>query len=175
MTYTLNNGYGSGVTVPGAGFLLNDEMDDFAAKPGTANMFGLVQGEKNSIAPGKRPLSSMTPTIVTKDGKPFLVLGAPGGATIISAVMQVMLNVIDFHMNVQDAVDFPRVHHQWKPDVLAIEGGVVARYVELLARMGYDCHSACPVVLARVEAIEVSDGWLEGGHDDRGAGKAVGY
>lgn len=175
LTYTLNNGYGSAVTVPGAGFLLNDEMDDFAAKPGTANMFGLVQGEKNSIAPGKRPLSSMTPTIVTKDGKPFLVLGAPGGATIISAVMQVMLNVIDFHMNVQDAVDFPRIHHQWKPDVLAIEGGVSPDTIALLARMGYDCHSAYPVVLARVEAIEVSDGWLEGGHDDRGAGKAVGY
>jgi gamma-glutamyltranspeptidase/glutathione hydrolase len=175
VTYTLNNGYGSGVTVPGAGFLLNDEMDDFAAKPGTPNMFGLVQGEANAIAPGKRPLSSMVPTIVTKDGKPFLVVGAPGGPTIISAVMQVILNVIDFHMNVQDAIDFPRIHHQWKPDVLAIERGVSPDTIELLARMGYDTHTAHPVVLARVEAIEFTGGWLQGGHDDRGAGKAAGY
>ncbi len=174
LTYTLNNGYGSAVTVPGAGFLLNDEMDDFSAKPGTPNMFGLVQGENNSIAPGKRPLSSMTPTIVTKDGKPFLVLGAPGGATIISAVLQVMLNAMDFHMNVQDAVDFPRIHHQWKPDVLTIEVAVSPDTVALLSRMGYDTHSR-PVALARVEAIEIADGWIEGAHDDRGAGEAVGY
>ena len=174
LTYTLNNGYGSAVTVPGAGFLLNDEMDDFSAKPGTPNMFGLVQGENNSIAPGKRPLSSMTPTIVTKDGKPFLVLGAPGGATIISALLQVMLNAMDFHMNVQDAVDFPRVHHQWKPDVLAIEVAVSPDTVALLSRMGYDTHSR-PVALARVEAIEIADGWIEGAHDDRGPGEAVGY
>src|SRR5271154_842364 len=172
LTYTLNNGYGSGVTVPGAGFLLNDEMDDFSAKPGTPNMFGLVQGENNSIAPGKRPLSSMAPTIVTKDGKPFLVLGAPGGATIISAVLQVILNVIDFHMNVQDAVDFPRIHHQWKPDVLAIERGVSPDPVALLAKMGYVSRET---VLAEVQAIEVSNGWLEGGHDDRGPGEALGY
>lgn len=172
LTYTLNNGYGSAVTVPGAGFLLNDEMDDFSAKPGTPNMFGLVQGENNSIAPGKRPLSSMTPTIITKDGKPFLVLGAPGGATIISAVLQVILDVIDFHMNVQDAVDFPRVHHQWKPDVLVIERGVSPDSVALLAKMGYTSREG---VLAEVQAIEIRDGWMEGGHDDRGPGEAVGY
>jgi gamma-glutamyltranspeptidase/glutathione hydrolase len=118
LTYTLNNAYGSGVTVPGAGFLLNDEMDDFSVKPGSPNMFGLVQGENNAIAAGKRPLSSMTPTIVLKDGKPFLVLGAPGGSLIITAVLQVIVNVIDFGMNVQNAVDFPRIHHQWKPDRL---------------------------------------------------------
>jgi gamma-glutamyltranspeptidase/glutathione hydrolase len=172
LTYTLNNGYGSGVTVPGAGFLLNDEMDDFSAKPGTPNMFGLVQGENNSIAPGKRPLSSMTPTIVTKDGKPFLVLGAPGGATIISAVLQVILDVIDFHMNVQGAVDFPRIHHQWKPDVLVIERGVSPDTAGLLTKMGYVSREG---VLAEVQAIEISDGWLEGAHDDRGPGEAVGY
>ena len=173
VTYTLNGGYGSGVTVQGAGFLLNDEMDDFAAKPGAPNMFGLVQGEKNAIAPGKRPLSSMAPTIILKDGKPFLVLGTPGGPTIITAALQVILNVIDFGMNVQDAVDFPRVHHQWKPDQLDVEAGVSPDTITLLKRMGYLVEDAR--ALARVEAIEVSDGWLQGGHDRRGTGKAGGY
>src|SRR5690349_12583725 len=134
VTYTLNAGYGSKVTVPGLGFLLNDEMDDFSAKPGTPNLFGLVQGEANSIAPGRRPLSSMVPTIVLKDGKPFLVLGTPGGSLIITAVLQVMVNVIDFGMNVQDAVDFPRIHHQWKPDQLGAERGVSPDTIALLKR-----------------------------------------
>ena len=175
VTYTLNGAYGSGVTVPGAGFLLNNEMDDFAAKPGSANQFELVQGEKNSIAPGKRPLSSMTPTIIVKDGKPFLVLGAPGGSTIISAVLQVIVNVIDFHMNVQDAVDFPRVHHQWKPDRLDFERGISPDTISMLKSMGYEIEETHSAALARVEAVEISDGWLEGGHDDRGPGKADGY
>jgi len=178
VTYTLNNGYGSGVTVPGAGFLLNDEMDDFAAKPGSPNMFGLVQGENNAIAPGKRPLSSMTPTILVKDGKPFLVVGAPGGSTIITAVLQVIVNVIDFGMNVQDAVDFPRIHHQWKPDQLGFEAGISPDTVKLLKSMGYQVDEARPRVLARVEAILIKDGWVQGGHDGRGTnslGKAVGY
>ncbi len=175
VTYTLNNGYGSGVTVPGAGFLLNDEMDDFAAKPGSPNMFGLVQGERNAIAPGKRPLSSMTPTILTRDGKPFLVLGAPGGSTITTAVLQVILNVVDFGMGIQDAIDFPRVHHQWKPDRLEYERGVSPDTLAALQHMGYILNPSHPVVLALVEAVEVKDGWLMGGHDDRGSGKAVGY
>jgi gamma-glutamyltranspeptidase/glutathione hydrolase len=175
VTYTLNDGYGSGVTVPGAGFLLNDEMDDFTAKPGTPNMFGLIQGETNSIAPGKRPLSSMMPTIILKDGKPFMVLGAPGGPVIITAVLQVILNVIDFGMNVQDAVDFPRVHQQWKPDRLDVEKGVSPDTIALLQRMGYAVEVGNPQVTARVEAIEISDGWLQGGHDGRGPGKAEGY
>jgi gamma-glutamyltranspeptidase / glutathione hydrolase len=176
VTYTLNNGYGSGVTVPGAGFLLNDEMDDFAAKPGEPNMFGLVQGERNSIAPGKRPLSSMTPTIILKDGKPFLVLGAPGGPMIITAVLQVILNVIDFGMNVQDAVDFPRIHHQWKPDRLNTESTVSPDAVAQLQRMGYSTHTADPGEQARVEAILIGDGRLQGGHDSRSSiGKAEGY
>jgi gamma-glutamyltranspeptidase / glutathione hydrolase len=175
VTYTLNGAYGSGVTVPGAGFLLNNEMDDFAAKPGSPNQFELVQGEKNSIAPGKRPLSSMVPTIILKDGKPFLVLGAPGGSTIISAVLQVIVNVIDFHMNVQDAVDFPRIHHQWRPDRVDFERGISPDTITLLKRMGYDIEEAHPAVLARVEAIEISDGWLAGGHDGRGPGEADGY
>jgi gamma-glutamyltranspeptidase/glutathione hydrolase len=175
VTYTLNNGYGSAVTVPGAGFLLNDEMDDFAAKPGSPNLFGLVQGEANAIGPGRRPLSSMVPTIVLKNGKPFLVLGAPGGSRIITAVMQVMLNVIDFGMNIQDAIDFPRVHHQWKPDRLDIERGISPDTIALLKKAGYPIEEAKPVVIARVEAILFADGWLQGGHDDRGTGKAAGY
>jgi gamma-glutamyltranspeptidase/glutathione hydrolase len=175
VTYTLNAGYGSAVTVPGAGFLLNDEMDDFAAKPGSPNLFGLVQGEANAIAPGKRPLSSMVPTIVLKNGKPFLALGAPGGSRIITAVLQVMLNVVDFGMNVQDAIDFPRVHHQWKPDRLDIERGISPDTIALLKKAGYHIEEAKPVVIARVEGILIDGGWLQGGHDERGAGKAVGY
>ena len=132
VTYTLNGGYGNGITVPGLGFLLNNEMDDFAAKPGTPNMFGLVQGEINAIQPGKRPLSSMTPTIVLKDGKLFMTAGAPGGSRISTAVLQVILNVIDFGMNVQDAVDAPRVHHQWQPDKLSLERGISPDTVALL-------------------------------------------
>ncbi len=176
VTYTLNSGYGSGVTVPGAGFLLNNEMDDFAAKPGTPNQFGLVQGERNAIAPGKRPLSTMMPTIILKDGKPFLVLGAPGGPTIVTAVLQVIVNVIDFGMNVQDAIDFPRIHHQWKPDRLDVERGVSPDTIALLKHMGYQIEEAHPQVLANVGAILISDGWLQGGHDGRSSGsKAAGY
>jgi gamma-glutamyltranspeptidase / glutathione hydrolase len=176
VTYTLNAGYGSGVTVPGTGFLLNDEMDDFASKPGTPNLFGLVQGERNSIAPGKRPLSSMVPTVVLKDGKPFLVLGAPGGSTIITAVLQVILNVIDFHMNAQDAVDFPRIHDQWKPDALLVERGISPDTIAALKRLGYHVDDAHPAVLARVETILIADGLLQGAPDDRAPGaKAAGY
>ncbi len=179
MTYTLNEGYGSGVTIPGAGFLMNDEMDDFAAKPGEPNLFELVQGEANAIAPGKRMLSSMTPTIVLKDGKPFLVLGAPGGSRIITAVLQVMLNVMDFGMNVQDAIDFPRVHHQWKPDRLDLEPGVSPDTAALLRNMGYELRlkskSGRPLEIGEVEAIQLKDGWLLGAYDGRGNGKAAGY
>ena len=172
VTYTLNGGYGSGVTLPGAGFLLNNEMDDFASKPGTPNMFGLVQGERNSIAPGKRPLSSMTPTIILKDDQPFLVLGAPGGPVIITAVLQVIVNVIDFRMNLQDAVDFPRVHDQWKPDRLTVEHGVSPDTIAALKRMGYSVDEGYS---ALVEAIRISDGWLQGAPDGRASGKAAGY
>jgi len=120
-TYTLNGNYGNGVTVAGAGFLLNNEMDDFTAKIGVKNMFGLIQSEANAVQPGKRPLSSMTPTIVLKDGQPFLVTGAPGGPTIITSVLQVMLNVIDHQLPGVLAVDAPRFHHQWQPDRIAHE------------------------------------------------------
>jgi gamma-glutamyltranspeptidase/glutathione hydrolase len=174
VTYTLNDGYGSGVTVPGAGFLLNDEMDDFTAKLGATNAYGLVQGPANQIEPGKRPLSSMTPTIVLKDGRPFLVLGAPGGSRIITAVLQVMLNVLDFHMNVQDAIDFPRVHAQWNVPRLEVERGVSPDTIALLRKMGYEIQPGNPPVIARVEAILMKDGWLQGGHDSRGSGKVAG-
>ncbi|HZP49205.1 MAG TPA: gamma-glutamyltransferase [Vicinamibacterales bacterium] len=176
VTYTLNGGYGNGITVPGLGFLLNNEMDDFAAKPGTPNMFGLVQGEANAIAPGKRPLSSMTPTIVVKDGKLFMTAGAPGGSRISTAVAQVILNVIDFGLNVQDAVDAPRVHHQWLPDKLYLERGISPDTVALLKSRGYDVDYSPGVVLAQVAAIVSDGGWLQGGSDGRtAAGKAAGY
>lgn len=120
-TYTLNMAFGSGVTVEGAGFLLNDEMDDFTSKPGIPNGFGLIQGASNAIAPGKRPLSSMTPTILLKNGKLFLVIGSPGGPTIINTVLQVILNVADHKMNIAQAIAAPRLHHQWLPDQIRAE------------------------------------------------------
>ena len=174
VTYTLNGGFGNGITVPSAGFLLNNEMDDFAAKPGAPNMFGLVQGEANAIQPGKRPLSSMTPTIVTRDGRPVLILGAPGGGRIINGVLEVLLNVLDFHMGVQDAVDFPRIHQQWKPDKLYAERGLPDETVSGLERMGYAVERTQAVAL--VQAIAFRDGWLEGAVDERAStGKAAGY
>jgi gamma-glutamyltranspeptidase/glutathione hydrolase len=176
VTYTLNGGFGNGITVPGLGFLLNNEMDDFSAKPGTANMFGLVQGENNAIQPGKRPLSSMTPTIIEKDGKLFMTAGAPGGSRISTAVLQVILNVIDFGMNVQDAIDAPRFHHQWQPDRLSLERGISPDTVAILKSRGYDVDYAPGVVLAQVAAIMSDGGWLLGGSDGRSAmGKAAGY
>ena len=175
VTYTLNGGYGNGITVPGAGFLLNNEMDDFAAQPGKPNMFGLVQGEANAIQPGKRPLSSMTPTILARDGKPFLVVGGPGGSRIISAVLQVILNVFDFGMNAQDAVDFPRFHHQWQPDKLFLEPGLSPDTVALLKARGHDVDYGAGNVAAVVEAIVNDHGWLQGAADGRRPGKAAGY
>jgi gamma-glutamyltranspeptidase/glutathione hydrolase len=177
VTYTLNGGFGNGITVPGLGFLLNNEMDDFSSKPGSANLiFGLVQGEVNAIAPGKRPLSSMTPTIIEKDGKLFMTVGAPGGGRISTAVLQVILNVLDFGMNVQDAIDAPRVHHQWQPDKLSLERAISPDTVALLKNRGYDVDYAPGVVLAQVAAIVSDGGWLQGGSDGRSAmGKAAGY
>ena len=177
VTYTLNGGFGSGVTVPGLGFLLNNEMDDFAAKPGEENMFHLIQGEANAIQPGKRPLSSMTPTILVRNGKLFLVLGAPGGSRIINGVLEVILNVVDFHMNVQDAIDWPRFHHQWMPDELYLERGISPDTAALLKSMGHKIapFEATASVVARVEAVLNDGGWLQGGADGRGNSKADGY
>ena len=173
VTYTLNGGFGSGVTVPGLGFLMNNEMDDFVSKPGTPNMFGLVGGDANAIQPGKRPLSSMDPTIVTKEGKLFMVAGAPGGSRITTGVLQVLLDVLDFKKNAQDAVDLPRFHHQWKPDVLYLQRNFDRRTAAALARMGYKTEPTDGV--ARVEAIVVRDGVLEGGTESSGNGKVAGY
>ena len=136
-TYTLNFSFGSHIVVPGTGLILNNEMDDFAARPGFANAYGLVQGEANAIVPGRRPLSSMTPTLVFKDGKPWLATGSPGGSLIITAVLQTLLNAMVFDMNVASAVAAPRVHHQWQPDLTRIEEGISPDTVRLLEAMGH--------------------------------------
>jgi gamma-glutamyltranspeptidase/glutathione hydrolase len=138
VTYTINDDFGAKVIAGDTGFFLNDEMDDFAVKPGAANLFGLVQGSANAIAPGKRPLSSMAPTIVLKDGKPVLVLGTPGGARIITTVLEIIVNVIDYGMTLQEAVDAPRIHHQWLPDTVGAEPfALSADTVQALTRRGY--------------------------------------
>jgi len=138
VTYTINDDFGAKVIAGDTGFFLNDEMDDFTAKPGTANLFGLVQGAANAIAPGKRPLSSMTPTIVLKEGKPVLIVGTPGGSRIITTVLEIIVNVIDHGMTLQEAVDAPRIHHQWLPDTLAGEPfAFSADTARALTRMGY--------------------------------------
>jgi gamma-glutamyltranspeptidase/glutathione hydrolase len=176
VTYTLNAYYGNGITVPGLGFLLNNEMDDFASKPGEANLFGLRQGEANAIQGSKRPVSSMAPTIILRDGKLFMTAGAPGGSRIPTAVLQVLLNVFDFGMNVQDAVDAPRIHHQWSPDKLSLERTISPDTVALLKAQGYDVDYSPGVVLAQVAAIVSDGGWLQGASDGRTpAGKAAGY
>jgi gamma-glutamyltranspeptidase/glutathione hydrolase len=137
-TYTLNGAYGSGVTIPGTGILLNNEMDDFTSRVGAPNMFGLIQGEANTIAPGKRPLSSMTPTLVFKDGRLLLVTGSPGGPTIINTVLQVISNVVDHRLPVMQAVEAPRVHHQWMPNMLIYERfGLSPDTATLLRAMGH--------------------------------------
>jgi len=173
VTYTLNGGYGSKVTATGLGFLLNNEMDDFAAKPCVPNMYGLIQGEANAIAPGKTPLSAMTPTIVLKDGKPVLALGSPGGPTIINSVLEVMVNVLDFGMNVQDAVNWPRFHHQWLPDELRMEPGYSPDTVALLEKRGYTVKRV--ISQGEVAAIRWNNGWLEGAPDPRTEATAEGH
>jgi gamma-glutamyltranspeptidase/glutathione hydrolase len=173
VTYTLNGGYGSGVTLPGLGFLLNNEMDDFAAKPGVPNKFGLLGGEANAIAPLKRPLSSMTPTIVLKEDKLYLVVGTPGGARIITSVMETILNVLDFKMGIQDAVNFPRFHHQWNPDALELEPGISPDTRALLAARGHKITERSSI--CEMSSIQVEGGWLSGAADPRVEGKAAGY
>jgi gamma-glutamyltranspeptidase / glutathione hydrolase len=176
ITTTINGNFGSKVVVGGAGFLLNNEMDDFAAKPGAPNMFGLVQGEANAIQPGKRMLSAMTPTIVLDPrGTLELVLGAPGGPTIITAVYHVISNVIDHHMSLADAVYAPRIHHQALPDSLQWEpNGIAPDERRRLEAMGHGL-SARPGYIALINAIRVTPDGLEGVSDPRTSGAAVGY
>jgi gamma-glutamyltranspeptidase/glutathione hydrolase len=154
VTYTINGLFGALVMAGHTGFLLNDEMDDFTTKIGVPNLFGLVQGAANAIAPGKRPLSSMAPTIVTKDGKVFLVLGSPGGSRIITITLETALNIIDYGMEPQEAVDAPRLHHQWLPDEVDAEPWAVSPdTAKLLAGMGYKLVPQTPWGAAEVIAI----------------------
>lgn len=174
-TYTINNLYGAMVTAKGTGILLNDEMDDFAARPGKPNMFGLVQGERNSVQAGKRPLSSMTPTIVLgKDGTFWFATGARGGPRIISAVIQIVVNMIDHQMSIQQAVDAPRIHHQWLPDEIFYEPfGLSPDTRKILSGYG---HSLTPREIATATAVAVDDsGFRIGVVDKRSDGEAVGY
>ncbi|MDM8543862.1 gamma-glutamyltransferase [Desulfococcaceae bacterium HSG9] len=165
-TYTINFSYGSGIVVEGAGFLLNNEMDDFSAKPGTPNGYGLIGGEANKIEPHKRMLSSMSPTIVMKGGKNFLVAGSPGGSRIITTTLQVIMNVIDHNLNVQAAVNAPRIHHQWLPDELRIEEGISLDTVRLLEGMGHTVTEKSS--MGAIQSIMVTaDGTMFGGADPR--------
>lgn len=175
-TFTLNDSFGSGETVTGAGFLLNDEMDDFTSKPGVPNGYGLIQSEANAIAPRKRPLSSMTPTIVLKDGKLFMALGSPGGGTIINTVLQVLVNVIDYGMGLQQAVNVPRFHHQWLPDEVYWEEGTPADLRASLEAMGYHFRAKAEE-LGDAEAImiDAKTGDRLAASDWRRGGAAAGY
>ena len=174
-TYTVNGSFGAGVIAPGTGFFLNNEMDDFTVKPGTPNLYGLVQGEANAIAPGKRPLSSMAPTLVEKDGHVFLVLGSPGGSRIITAVLETILNIVDYGMAPQQAVEAPRLHHQGLPDEVDFEhSGVTQETAAALTSMGYKLVEHRP--WGAVELIAIANGRLYGASDPRRpAGAAIGY
>jgi gamma-glutamyltranspeptidase/glutathione hydrolase len=175
VTTTLNDSFGSRVTAEGLGFLLNDEMDDFTSKPGVPNTYGLIQGPANAIGPRKRPLSAMTPTIVLKDGKLFLVLGSPGGPTIITTVANILIGVVDFGLDIQEAVNAPRFHHQWLPDEILVEDRLSPDTMNILRSKGHKLnvrHSwgdgECIMVDPKtVERLGASDG--------RNNGKAVGY
>jgi gamma-glutamyltranspeptidase / glutathione hydrolase len=175
VTTTLNDNFGSKLVVDGAGFLLNNEMDDFSSKPGIPNMFGLVGSEANAIAPNKRMLSSMTPTIIFKNGKPFMILGSPGGGRIITAVFQTVINVIDFNMSLKDAIDAPRIHHQWCPDVLQVESGVLNDETRnQLIQLGHQIKDIGD--FGRIDAIMFDeDGNMKGYSDRRGYGKVLGF
>ena len=198
VTYTINDSFGSTVVAPGTGFLLNNEMDDFTVKPGVPNLFGLVQGKANSIAPGKRPLSSMSPTLVTKDGKTFLVVGSPGGSRIITITLETIMNLLDYGMAPQEAVDAPRIHHQWLPDEVFYEPyGLSPDTMKILEGMGYKLTEQAPWGAAELVEMgtigasvqgsrslgagagvsgKVRAGFIYGANDNRRpAGAAVGY
>ena len=174
VTTTLNDSYGSKTVVAGGGFFLNDEMDDFSAKPGVPNLYGAVGGEANAIAPGKRMLSSMTPTIVLKNEKPFIVLGTPGGTTIPTSVFQTLVDILEFNMSTEDAVNKPKFHHQWLPDTLDIEKGFAENVRESLEKMGYKTKQRSGI--GRTEVIKVLPGGkFESVADNRSDDDAEGY
>jgi gamma-glutamyltranspeptidase/glutathione hydrolase len=174
VTTTLNDSYGSKTVVGGAGFILNNEMDDFSIKPGVPNMYGAIGGEANAILPGKRMLSSMTPTIVLKDGKPYIVAGTPGGTTIPTSVFQTLVNILEFNMSTEDAIYQPKFHHQWLPDTLEIERGFPKTVREALQKMGYNTDERGAI--GRTEVIKVlPDGKFEAVADKRGDDDAQGW
>jgi len=177
VTTTLNGAYGSKLYVDELGFFLNNEMDDFSSKPGAPNMFGLTGNEANSIAPEKRMLSSMTPTIVEKEGLLYMVVGTPGGSTIITSVLQTILNVEEFGMSMQEAVDAPRFHHQWLPDLIFMEPNAFGKDLQSkLEALGYHITEDLTPVIGIVDAILVlENGQLEGGADHRGDDTAIGF
>ena len=165
-TYTLNFSFGSHIVVPGTGILLNNEMADFMTKPGTPNAFGLIESQANEVAAGKRPLSSMSPTLILKEGQPWLATGSPGGSLIISSVMQTVLNAMEFDMNIAAAAAAPRVHHQWMPDKLRIESGVSADTIRLLTVLGHPIEENVRT-LGRTQSIMIEEGWFLGATDTR--------
>ncbi|MFY7898637.1 MAG: gamma-glutamyltransferase [Chitinophagaceae bacterium] len=174
VTTTLNGGYGSKTVVGGAGFILNNEMDDFSIKPGVANMYGAIGGEANAIQPNKRMLSSMTPTIVLKNNKPYLVVGTPGGTTIPTSVFQTLVNFLEFNLNATDAVNFPKFHHQWLPDEVYTEPGFESKVAEELSKMGYSIKPRSAI--GRTEVIrKLSNGLLETVADKRGDDSVAGF
>jgi gamma-glutamyltranspeptidase/glutathione hydrolase len=176
VTTTLNDSFGSAVTAGKLGFLLNDEMDDFTSKPGVPNGYGLIQGEANAIAPGKRPLSAMAPTIVLKDGKLFMLLGSPGGPRIISTVANILMGVIDYGLDIQQAVNAPRFHHQWEPDEIDVEkNGISPDTIKLLQARGHKIKTEGYWSDGECIAVDPKTGELLGAPDGRNGGKAVGY
>ncbi|HLB86283.1 MAG TPA: gamma-glutamyltransferase [Terriglobales bacterium] len=175
VTTTLNDSFGSRVTAEGLGFLLNDEMDDFAAKQGVPNVYGLIQGPANAIGPGKRPLSAMTPTMVLKDGRLFLVLGSPGGPRIITTVANILMGVVEYGMNIQEAVNAPRFHHQWLPDVVRLEEWSSPDSAKLLEQMGHKVEFKPYWSDGECIAVDLKTGERLGASDGRNNGKAVGF
>ena len=172
VTYTLNGRFGAQVMAPGSGVLMNDEMDDFTTVPGGANMFGLQQGQRNAIAPGKRPLSSMSPSIVTRNGRLVMVLGSPNGSRIISVVLQVLLNTIDYQMSLAEAVGAPRIHEQYEPDILFMEPAALPpATMQSLRHMGYTLETV--PAFGAAESIEKVDGQWIGVNDPRSADGAA--
>jgi gamma-glutamyltranspeptidase/glutathione hydrolase len=174
ITTTLNGAYGSHTVVGGAGFLLNNEMDDFSIKPGVPNKFGALGGAANAIAPGKRMLSSMCPVIVLKDGQPFIVIGTPGGTTIPTSIFQGLLNMLDFSLSTQDAINAPKFHHQWKPDEVLVEKSFPALLQKELSSMGYKVTERIPI--GRTEVIKMGKGkMMEAVADKRGDDSVSGF